>query len=161
MSVPANETDASPALLAQRIDRFNDGLLQVGAHGMEESGRGVDVDEDAVGKRLMQRGQVFARQGRGTQRDETGILVARIDQGAHVGEERQAHHIFDSALAQRLAHIGKIGITRAGRGVEVFQHRNRLGDARTRGAQRVAEFVGNLDHAVAGRLFRGEAGVTR
>ena len=80
MSVATDKGDAATTLLAQRIDRFNDGLLQVGAHGMEEGGRGVDVDEHAVGKHLMQRGQVFARQRRGTQRDETGILVARVDQ---------------------------------------------------------------------------------
>ena len=159
--VATDERDALPAALAQRIDRFNDGLLQVGAHGVEERGSGIDVDEHAVGQRLVQRLQVVPRQGRGAKGHEAGVVLPGLDQGAHVREERQRHHVLGCSFAQRLAYVGKVGVLGPVGRVEVFEHGDGQGDAGAGCAQRVAELVGDLNHSVSGGFFRGKARIAR
>ena len=50
----ANEADSRAARPHKRVDRIQDRLFQIGLHRIEQCRRRIDVDEDAVGKLLMQ-----------------------------------------------------------------------------------------------------------
>ena len=84
---------------------------------MKEGGCGIDIDEHAVCQRLMQPFKILTRDRSGPQGDEASEVITGFDQRVYVGEEGQAHHVFDRAFAQCVTHVCEVSVLGSARRV--------------------------------------------